>query len=166
MNTNLETLTNPELVKLYNETANVLRVEPVKRFSSKSAGVRRVREILGQVPTPKPVDTNAPRKGSTRRMHFTYPFNGHERLKAIRDPQSLRGRAFAKLEQGATFADIVRVVKKFDADRGSSPGHVERRAYEVIRLLHHYVGYGLREEGGKIYVHTKTPAELKAERGA
>jgi hypothetical protein len=110
--------------------------------------------------TSKAKKAKAEKAAPTRRgMRFVFPYHGDASLSSIQREDSLRGRAIAKLKgDGATYEDIVGVVKQFDADRGHGPGNVERRAYELIRLLHYYVGYGLRQdENGTIHLHTDEP---------
>lgn len=166
----LEGFTNTELRDLYNKvrSATIPGSNAINKFSSKQDGVRRTWQILGEyqakadageLETPKVEKPKSDKPRGKRRMHFVYPYHGDEKLKAIKDPEnSLRGRAAAKLKDGAHFAEIVQVVKDFDRDRGHGPGHEERRAYEVIRLLHYYVGYGLKQDDdGKIYIHTVPP---------
>lgn len=55
-------------------------------------------------------------------------------------------------DTGGTFAEVLEMVKTFDGQRGVEEKNVERRAYEVIRLLHYYNGYGLAHEGDQIRV--------------
>jgi len=63
------------------------------------------------------------------------------------DTRTLRQRAVDLLTgDGATFAQVIETVKKFDDDRGkpTDPDTVDRRTYELIRLCHYYLGYGLK----------------------
>ena len=157
---NYDAMTSGELVAKYNEAATILGQNLVKKFSDKKTAVRRTRKMVEAAeakqdaepapdPAPKP---KAKRVVKKRGMRFVYPPKSE--LRTIRDEDSLRGRVRSALEKGATFEDIVGVVRGFDTDRGSSPGHVERRAYEVIRILNYYIGYGLKQDAeGKIYLY-------------
>lgn len=150
---NLETLTTTELAAKYNEAAVTLGEKTIKRFSDKKAALRRTKEIIDRLPKEK--KTRKPRG-----MRFVFPYHGDDNLRKIQRAESLRGRAAAALKKGATYQEIVELVNQFDKDRGSSPGNVERRAYELIRLLHYYVGYGMRQDDkGKIFIHTDEPAK-------
>lgn len=150
----LTKLTTAELAKVYNEAARVLGAKPVKRFSDKTAALRRTQEIVAKLPKPTPGKQQRKKRG----MRFAFPFHGIANLRTIQRDESLRGRVRDLLKKGAFFTDVVKEVEAFDKDRGSTPGHVERRAYEVVRLLHYYVGYGLRQdEDGKIFIHTDEP---------
>ena len=62
-------------------------------------------------------------------------------------PNSLRGRARDLLVNGATFAQIEQLIREYDVEKGKTSNRISDRAYGLIRLLHTYVGYGLREEG-------------------
>lgn len=151
----LQEMTLPQLVDLYNEHAE----KPVKKFKDKPTAVRRVQAVLPE-PQPEPKkekpEAEAPSKRkSTRIMRFN--FDPADKIKEIRDPNSLRGRVADLLKKGATFDQIEATVLEFDAWRGVEPKNVTRRAYEVTRLLHYYVGYGLKHdvETGIIKLTTK-----------
>lgn len=72
---------------------------------------------------------------------FNYPVK--DRVRIVQNPTSLRGRLVNLLQNGATFDQVVATVQDFDVARGVESKNVERRAYEAVRLLHSYVGYGL-----------------------
>lgn len=67
-------------------------------------------------------------------------------------PGTLRASVVDALRAGATFEEVVLVVQVFDAKRNVAEKNIERRAYEVIRLVHFWCGYGLRQEGDKIFL--------------
>ena len=139
------------VVELKPKAAPKLKADPKPKAKAKAAPKAKAKAA----PKPKAEKTAAMRRG----MRFVFPYHGDASLSSIQREDSLRGRAIAKLKgDGATYEDIVGVVKQFDADRGHGPGNVERRAYELIRLLHYYVGYGLRQdENGTIHLHTDEP---------
>lgn len=158
---NLSKLTGPELVSQYNSAAVVLGEQAIKKFATKKDALRRTTIMMARAikpeSTPEPEKAKPAKEPKPRRMRFVYPYNGDDHFRGIQREKSLRGRAAEVLLKGATFEEIIAVVSKFDEDRGSTPGHVERRAYEVVRLLHYYTGYGLREEGDKIFIHKNVP---------
>ena len=152
-----------ELIHLYERIHNRLglSVEPIPDLET---GIRYVWEALKlwgikskQVTRPitsarEPIIPKRRKNSKWVSMRFNFPYLGDDRLRKIRDPKSLRGLAHQALNKGATFQEIIQIVKKFDRDRGKSPGWEERRAYEVIRLLHHYIGFGVKQtEDGRIY---------------
>jgi len=69
-----------------------------------------------------------------------------------KDKRTLRARGVDLLtrEKGATFKQVEAMVEKFDQDRGVPSKNVERRAYELVRLTHYYLGWGLKEENNRI----------------
>ncbi len=152
---NLETLTTAELAAKYNDAAATLGEAAVKRFSDKKSAVRRTTAIVARLPE----TTEAKR----RPMRFVF-----RPEKVIREckvtaknmksgsTKTLRQRALDKLltKKGATFEEIKQVVLDFDKDRGVKPKNHERRAYELVRLIHYYLGYGLKEHGDHIIAYT------------
>lgn len=93
----------------------------------------------------------------SRQKVFNYPPLGE--LKKVVDG-SLRARARDLLLKGATFAQVEELVRQYDIEKGKSGDHrITERTYGLIRLLHTYVGYALREEGSgedkKIFVMTQ-----------
>lgn len=84
------------------------------------------------------------RKKGTRAMgRFNLPLR--EEIHPIR-AGTLRYQAAELLKSGATFEQIEALVRNFDDEREKTSETVSRRAYEVVRLLHTFIGYGLRED--------------------
>jgi hypothetical protein len=140
-----------DMVTEYNSLASLLGTAFVKKFSDKPTAQKRLKVMRDKAKATKP---KAERK--KREMRFVFPFHGQDQLRKIQSMDSLRGTVYAALSPtGATFAEVVKLVEAFDKRRGHGPGHVERRAYEVVRLLHYYVGYGLKQDDeGRIFTHT------------
>ena len=148
----LEQMTGPELLSLHNLVASNLGRTGTKRFSDTKSAIRRTWAILEEYaqaddtttqsapPAPKPEAPDKPKreprakpepKGRGRRFVFA----PEAEIKPVR-ADSARGRALAILtrEGGATFEEVMKAT-----------GWNEKRAYEGIRLLHYYSGYGLRQ---------------------
>ena len=81
-----------------------------------------------------------PRKARGR--HFVFPLGDIKQT----NEKTLRSKVRDRLRGGATFEQVVEVVKQFDIDRGVAHKNVERRAYEAIRIVHYYLGYGLKQD--------------------
>lgn len=98
----------------------------------------------------KPAKKAAATERKVRQKHFVF-----KPLDEIRVPKAdtLRGRAVALLKGGATLEEIEKLVKTFDKDRKKDQKNVERRAYELVRLIHYYLGYGLKQEDGLIFAY-------------
>lgn len=80
-------------------------------------------------------------------------------------PGSLRAQARDLLMQGATFGQVEDLIRTFDDGRGKTPEHrIPERAYGLVRLLHTYIGYALREEGkgDDKLIFVMTPEQWKA----
>jgi hypothetical protein len=86
----------------------------------------------------KPLSSAAPPKGSA---------------------SSLRSLCYARMSKvPCTYQDIVDVIKGFDAGRGKGNANtIDRRAYELIRLMHYALGFGIKhdEVTGLISLYTK-----------
>lgn len=97
----------------------------------------------------------SPGKKSTRKsrvMRFVFrPENEIKKCKGTvktksGDKRPLRQRAVDMLLKGATFKQVEELVEAFDKDRKVTSKNVERRAYELVRLIHYYLGYGLKQK--------------------
>jgi len=175
----LEALTGPALVSLYNEVAPLVKANTVNRFSDHRTAARRTWGILvsyaekgvEEAPAPKAepkkaeepatrakAEPKAPREKKAKAnkkphgMYFNFPVGKPEVQRGVRDGDTLRGRAVELLLNGATFDKVERLVEQFDADKGRQSKHVTRRAYELVRIMHYYLGYGIRhdQETGEI----------------
>lgn len=118
------------------------------------------------VPSPEIVAkaTALVKEGKARRRRqkvFAYP--PKEELNPVAEG-SMRAQVRDLLVKGATFNEVVELVGTFY--QGDDKKRISERAYGFVRLLHTYVGYGLREEGEgenkKIFV--VTPEEWNARR--
>lgn len=148
----LETMTGAELVGLYNKNCVKLKnpLPPVKKFTDKETAVRRVANLLNDVEAQKPA-ANSNKERKVRRKYFN--FVGDETPKPYTpDMSKLRGRLFVELKkpEGMTFERAMEIVREFDKDRGKEPFNVERRAYEGTRLIHYYLGYGLKQDENEV----------------
>lgn len=155
----LNTLTLSELVGQYNEAAERLGENKIKKFSDRKSAIRRTEAIVARLPKK--------RKRKPRGMRFV--FKPETEIRACTgsaktsgsDKRTLRQRCVTLLikESGATFKQVEALVEKFDRDRGREPQSVERRAYELVRIMHYYLGYGIRElEGKRIQIYTNETA--------
>lgn len=162
-----------DLADAYNAAASFLKEKAVSRFSDKATALKRTLAIVGRLPddappapepkvaapapkTAKPAKTpKEPVERRKRQAYFTFPVA--DSIRKVRDSDSLRGQCVVLLTEGATFAQIEKLVNSFDGARGSSPGNLERRTYELIRIMHYYLGYGMTHnaESGVIKLRTK-----------
>lgn len=154
--TKLETLSLSELAKMYNELAKKADKPEVKKFSDKKSAVRRVKALANDV---KPAKASTPRKPRGMRFVFRPEATIRDTKGTIKsksdDTRTLRTRAVALLTgKGATFKAVEATVEKFDQDRGKKSVNIERRAYELIRLVHYYLGYGLKQVDDTIIAYT------------
>lgn len=150
--TQLEAMSGSQLVSLYNEQRVKLKdpIPPVNKFSDKETAVRRVQNLLNDIkeqqPAPKSVaQVEEKKERGVRRKYFNFAPN-KEIKPYVPDMKQLRGRLFVELKKGMTFERAMEIVREFDADRGVPSKNVERRAYEGTRLVHYYLGYGLRQD--------------------
>jgi hypothetical protein len=168
----LEALSGSELVSLFNLVASNIGAKPVRKFADKTAAVRRTWDVLvawdeaddtataaakvdepvapapveapvAEAPAPTPAPA-AKKERATRVMRFTFaPSN---EVKAVRDPETLRGRCVVLLEKGATFSAVEDLVVEFDKKAGKTSENVTRRAYELVRIMHYYLGWGIKHD--------------------
>lgn len=169
----LATMDIQELVNLHNRVASLLEGTEVDNFSNEEVAQTLTWGMLSRLesqelvperprkakiefeegsleqasrgmipyPSPAPLQRKAPSK---RLKRFKFPMG--EKLSPPR-PGTLRHRVMELLSSGATYAQVIECVRTFDADRNVDEKNAERRAYEVIRLLHFYNGYGMSHDG-------------------
>ena len=182
--TQLADLKGSELVTLHNLlNANIAaedgidNYKRVNKFSSKDVAIRRVTEKLHEwqkildteeealkTTAGEPIERSDKPKRKPRGMRFVFPAEDHVREcrgsiknSVSGDSRTLRQRVLAAMRDGtgATFEEIIEIVRGFDADRRVAEKNVERRAYEVARIIHYYLGYGLRQNGSRIVAFKK-----------
>jgi hypothetical protein len=133
---NLNNLTGSELVALYNEAAESLGRKTVKKFSNKATALKRTAAILAEVKPAK-----AEKKARTPKT-FDLEFVGvqHKFVSG-----SIREQFYRVMRRasGASWDDLVAIVKAVDAERGTS-GNELRRARSYVRIMHTYHGYGIK----------------------
>lgn len=176
----LSLLPMKKLAELHNlVNANLGGSRRVKKFSSKAVGVKAASELLlsyqeiedfengegryKELPDLKPRKRKA--KSKKREHSMIFNFKPESEIKATKgsitslsdDTRTLRQRAVAALlsEKGVSFTAMEKIVEKFDKDRGVPGKCVQRRTYELIRLTHYYLGYGLRQDGDYIFAYTE-----------
>ena len=159
---NLATLSSGELATKYNKAATTLGTRTVKKFADRKTAIRRTEEILIKLK-----DHSAPpkkgKKGKTtkaerkkRGMRFVFPFNGQDDLRSSLNTKTLRGQCVDLLRGGAKFSKVEALVEKYDRSKGRKSHDVERRAYELVRIMHYYLGYGINHDtDGTIKLHTR-----------
>lgn len=139
-----QAMTKSAINKIYNDVALSLGMKTVKRFSDKAVAIKRTRKLLvdaGQEPSAViPPEHANPKK---RQKVFRYP--PESEIRVTREGY-LRNKAQMLLLGGATFDEIIQMINEHDVMRGVLPHDAEKRAYELIRSLHRYCGWGLKEE--------------------
>ena len=165
----LENLQPSELLSIHNLIASNIGSGSTKRFADKSSAIRRTWAKLQEyqawveadeggepkqpeTPAPTPPAPPAPPEPKPtverkkRGMRFVFPAESEQ--KPVR-ADSARGKALALLQRkdGATFEEVQQVT-----------GWNEKQAYEGIRLIHYYSGYGLAEDvkGDKTFIRAHT----------
>lgn len=128
-----------EMVEKYNRLANTIDADRVDGFLTVEAGEAALADLEARVQAYF-ADTVGRKK---RQKVFSYP--PKDELKGL-NPGSLRAEARDLLLGGATLGRVEQLVGDWDVKQGKTPHRLEPRAYGLVRLLHTYVGYALREE--------------------
>ncbi len=108
-----------------------------------------------------PISTSTKKTRKKRGMRFVFPLLG-EPIRDCKvtcttvsgDTRTLRHRCRDMLLTGATFGSVETLVVAFDEDVGKTSANVERRAYELVRIMHYYLGYRVSHTDGVIQLHT------------
>jgi hypothetical protein len=147
-----------EILEIYNRFAAMVEAPVVKRFENRTVALRRLGEIQ-EVARARFVVAPTRKK---RQKVFNYP--PAPQLKTLK-PGSLRAQARDLLINGATLGRVEQLVADWDRANGDEPHRLEPRAYGLVRLLHSYIGYALREEkteNGETIIYLMTPEQWKA----
>ena len=154
----LETMSSANLVKFHNLVADNINYKTVKRFSDHATAVKRTWAMLenyetemadeeGQPSPPLPKEKLAKAAPKAKSKVFNFKPLPKDERQDIRGTTSLRAQAVTLLKSGATFSGVEDLVRKFDADRGKGNAEaIERRAYDLVRILHYIVGYGIKTD--------------------
>jgi hypothetical protein len=125
-------MTMAEAVERYNELADQAGYPRVKRFKSKAEAFKRIQYL------------------EMRKSWINWPFRGvqHKVL-----PNTLNHQLVAALRKGATRSDLAGLVMEWDARTGNKARlKPSDRVQQMIRQLHTYNGYGIRQEGEKLWL--------------
>jgi len=133
-------VSNKDLVEQYNRLAKMVDATPVTRFASREVALKRLERIQAEV---KARFVTTPERKKRQKV-FNYP--PRDELKALK-PGTLRAEARDLLKAGATLGKVEELIADWDKRNGDKPYRLEPRAYGLVRLLHTYIGYALREEG-------------------
>lgn len=129
----------------YNTLAAQCGKPAVKRFSDRPTALKRLEALEAFARTLVPAPEAKPAKSERKRRQPVFSYPAAPTQKAVK-LDSLRGQALALLTRGATFAKVMELCAEFDGTRGKDAYRLEPRAYGLVRLLHTWAGYGLREE--------------------
>lgn len=152
-----------ELVGIYNVAATALGEKEVKKFSDKKSAIRRTTAIheklaasLPSADEPKEV-ADEPKKVVERRKRqkrFFFKPDAEIRRPSSKTGNTLRDRCVNMLAGGAFFKQVEDLCADFDKERGKEPANLERRAYELVRIMHYDFGFGLlQDDRGQIFIY-------------
>lgn len=174
----IQDLSLKELVNLYNAVAAELAVAtkvlanftPINRFVDRATGVSRLWKLLQtynqynlappEVEEVKSVQIKKPKKEVFKKLRIRrFTLKPTEKPRILKDANTLRGRCATLLLAGGNFEDVKSLVRQFNEERAkpASEEKVERRAYELVRIMHYYLNYGINHniETGLIQLYAK-----------
>lgn len=130
---NLDSQSNQDLVAIFNELAGKTGDKQVSRFKNKAEAIERITELYG------------------RKDLINWPYAGKVEHK-VRE-SSLQGKVREALRGGATLEELGEIVIAHDAETGKQPqGKPESRGRSIMRMLHTYNGYGVRQVGDRFHL--------------
>lgn len=170
----LDQLTGPQLVELHNLVRSNLGLSTTKRFADTKTAIKRTWSALeqydqandeslgkGQVELSEAdkrqvKDEAESRQGEKkprklRGMRFVFPAG--DEIKPVR-PGTHRAKLVElfSTKPGATFDEALAAT--WGAKKDMDPEVAKKTCYEGIRLLHYYVGYGMKQDAdGRITIH-------------
>lgn len=100
-----------------------------------------------EAPTAEKVEKAHQAKAAKKERRMSFAFKPMKSQKAPKGDGSLRTLCLARLKEGARFDTVIRLVEKFDSNRGKGNNEtIERRAYELVRIMHYQLGYGVSHD--------------------
>jgi hypothetical protein len=175
----LDQMTGPELVELYRLIKSNLGEEVrTTRFSDSATGIKRTWEALQAFDAASDESLGAADKGKVeltdadkkqikdeaadrkatqpktrkpRGMRFVFPAG--DEIKSVR-PGTFRAKLVELFStgKGATFDEAMAAT--WGSKKGMDEETAKKTTYEGIRLLHYYVGYGMKQDAeGRITIH-------------
>lgn len=148
--TDLSTLNRAQLTERYNEAALELALKTVKSFRDHATALRRTEEILARIAQPVKEQARAPKaaakekKARGRKPYFVW--KPKDSLKPLGRKDSLRTRAIDRMKADCTMDDLMALVRQFDTVKGKTSETVYHRAYELVRIAHYTIGYGVHHD--------------------
>jgi hypothetical protein len=152
----LSKLSIKELVTTYNEIIKeVVDLRPIRHFRDHQTAVNRVWNILPEYEETIKVMVEvtkfeeSPKKEVSKKLRIRrFTLKPIEKVRVLKEKRTLRFRCAELLKNGATFEDVKNLVKEFNEERNkpASEIKVERRAYELIRIMHYYLNYGIKHD--------------------
>lgn len=136
--------TMKELVERYNEAAkSVDGLKPVKKFRDRETAERRVRSIETKARAAGPRKPGRPR--STEPINWPVKDERHK----VRD--NTLGAMFVEAMKGdgATLEQLSKIIEK---NGETAQGNPETRARALMRILHTYNGFGIRQTADRYKV--------------
>lgn len=124
----------------------------VAKVAKRAPIARQATERKTITPPTGPLD-NLPKEN---RMSFSFkPLSTAHAPKG--SATSLRSLCYSKMIKGCKYSDVVQIVEQFDAGRGKGNANtIDRRAYELVRLMHYALGFGIHHaEDGTLKLYTK-----------
>ena len=159
----LEALSTKELVETYNKLAAKNKKPAVQKFSDRKTAIRRVAALMSETPAPVVKETPAPvvkEKPERKIRNFRFVFPAEDTIKNVRTGTN-RHKLIEVLQTknsegkvvGATFDELMAAT--WGQNKNMSPEIQRKTTYEGLRLLHYWVGYGMRQdEQGRITLFT------------
>jgi hypothetical protein len=160
----LDQLTGAQLVELHNLVRSNLGLSTTKRFADTKTAIKRTWAALEAYDQANDESLGADDKGKTapapkdekrtrkpRGMRFVFPAG--DEIKAVR-PGTFRAKLVElfSTKPGATFDEALAAT--WGSKKGMDPEVAKKTCYEGIRLLHYYVGYGMKQDAdGRITIH-------------
>lgn len=132
-----------ELVAKYNEAAAKVGEKPVKKFRDKETAETRTRSMVARAASQSGKKPGRPRN--------TEPINWPVLDERHKVRANTLGEMFvdAMRNDGATMDQLAKIIVKHG---GEAKGTPEERARALLRMLHTYNGFGIRQSGDRFKI--------------
>lgn len=145
-----KTMSMTELVAAYNKLSGK---KAIKKFRSKADGVAKVNKLVAGTGKPTKVESKPAAKGNGAgrpRKLIDWPYEGPgngEPSHKIREG-TLNDQFIKVLGKGATEEELTAIVTAHDKATGkTSKDAMSTRVRQILRMLHTYNGYGIKQTG-------------------
>ena len=147
--------TKAEAVAKFFRTAKIKKIKNPERILMQD-NIDEAKAVISKRSNKMKVSGNGSTVKEKKKRIMRFKFPPMRDVRTCKNTKTLRSKCEKMLLAGATFDDVVKLVQEFDNSRKIKSETTIRRAYELVRLMHYSLGYGIEHniDTGLIKIYT------------